>query len=80
MRENYIASVSSIFNFQKEIEKKLPENIYSYRIKKLFFLDNDYTKRGSRQKTKAVNTDTQGESINPESNTQRIIIKRAVSK
>jgi|GEM_PF-2242194 len=80
LRENYIASVSSIFNFQKEIEKKLPENIYSYRIKKLFFLDNDYTKRGSRQKTKAVNTDTQGESINPESNTQRIIIKRAVSK
>ena len=78
--ENYIAAVSSIFNFQKEIEKKLPENIYSYRIKKLFFLDNDYTKRVSRQKTKAVNTDTQGESINPESNTQRIIIKRAVSK
>lgn len=80
LMENYIAAVSSIFSFPKEIEKKLPENIYSYRIKQLFFLDNDYTKKADQQKTKVVNTDTQGESINPESNTQPVIITRAVSE
>ena len=80
LMKSYRDSVSSIFDFPKEIEKKLPENIYSYRVKKLFFLDNDYTKKADQQKTKAVNTDTQGECINPESNTQPVIITRAVSE
>lgn len=80
LMKSYRDSVSSIFSFPKEIEKKLPENIYSYRIKQLFFLDNDYTKKADQQKTKVVNTDTQGKSINPESNTQPVIITRAVSE
>ena len=80
LMKSYRDSVSSIFDFPKEIEKKLPENIYSYRVKQLFFLDNDYTKRVSQQKTKAVNTDTQEESINPISNMQPVILTRAVSE
>lgn len=80
LMKSYRDSVSSIFDFPKEIEKKLPENIYSYRVKKLFFLDNDYTKKADQQKTKAVNTDTQGECINPISNTQPVILTKAVSE
>ena len=53
LMKSYRDSVSSIFDFPKEIEKKLPENIYSYRVKKLFFLDNDYTKKADQQKNKS---------------------------
>jgi len=37
-------------------------------------------KKQTSKKTKAVNTDTQGECINPISNTQPVILTKAVSE
>ncbi len=80
LMENYITSVSSIFSFPSEIEKKLPETIYSYRIKKLFFLNDDCTKKENQQKLEVINTDLQGEPVKPECNAQSVILTRVVSE
>lgn len=75
LMKSYKDSVSSIFSFPKEIEKKLPENIYSDQIKTLFFLNDNYTKKENRQKLNAPKIYTQEKPVTLKNDTQSEKVK-----
>lgn len=49
---NYRDSVSPIFNFPREVKKNIPKNLYSYKMKKLFFSDDNNIKKPPNSDTR----------------------------